>query len=84
MKPDRPDDPPTLSGIVLDIPPEEGFSSYRDLIEQFEREVKKLLIPRRFLEGDTSSEAGARPVQGSEQALRHLPDIVGAGRGKHG
>lgn len=85
MDPDRRDNPSALEGVVLEVPPKEGLSLYRELIERLEGEMKQLLLPAHVMNGNSSSEAGARAMKCWHDAFFCKHSYVSdGGRGEHG
>lgn len=76
--------PAAGEAVLLEEPPKEGFSFYRDLIEELDRHMEGVFIPARFLYGDAPGEAGGRPAQRGEEPIEHLLQVVRTPGREHG
>jgi hypothetical protein len=84
MKSNRPDLPPTLFEVLTNVCPEGGFAFFGGLIEKFDSELQRVAVPRELLEGGSTSEAGARALQGLHETLYGLGDLPCLYRWEHG
>jgi hypothetical protein len=75
MKSDRPNLPPALFEVLTNVCPEGGFAFFGGLIEELDSELQRVAVPRELLEGGSSSEAGARALQGLHETLYGFGDL---------
>jgi len=85
MKLDRLDEPTAELPVVLDVCADGGFRLYREMVAQLDRDIYLALnIPRAFLNGSPSSEAGARTMQRVHESVYQLDKLGRRRWGKHG
>ena len=84
MEPNRPNKPPALLEVALEVCPEKGFALFGRLVEELDRELQRVAVPREFLSCDAPSEAGARVMQRFHETFYCLSCLPSRSRWEHG
>lgn len=84
VKTNGPDSPPALPEVALEVCPEKGFALFGRLIEELDRDLQRMAVPREFLGCDAPGEAGARVMQRFHKAFYCLGSLPSRRRWEHG